>query len=271
MKPPAISAWPPPRSAICSGTSTSTAPNITEGIATKAVASTIGRLQDRLDHLAQVLAFGRLGLRQAGGKRASANATRSTALKTFSVPTVAASAPSAGPNRAPATAVPSAVPITEPRFSGGAALTSQVSAPDQISAPAAPWAKRAASSSRNVWAKPKATLATPSSSRPQITVRRGPEAGSHQSRRQREEEGAGGVGGGEHACLRLAQAQIGDVIGQQRRNCREKDDVKEDHRRSKYEQSTHCRQYNHLERSQSWAVASSIDGSPYSPEGWQSG
>ncbi len=45
MNPPAISAWPPPRSAICSGTSTSTAPNITEGIATNAVAIRIGRLK----------------------------------------------------------------------------------------------------------------------------------------------------------------------------------------------------------------------------------
>ena len=55
-------AWPPPRSAICSGARTSTAPNITEGMATKAVASRIGRLKIVSSDLAQVLAFGRLGL-----------------------------------------------------------------------------------------------------------------------------------------------------------------------------------------------------------------
>ena len=44
MNPPAISPWPPPSSSIRSGTSTSIAPNITEGTATKAAASRIGRL-----------------------------------------------------------------------------------------------------------------------------------------------------------------------------------------------------------------------------------
>ena len=85
----------------------------------------------------------------------------STELKTGSVPIVAGDArPSAGPSRAPATAVPSAVPMTEPRFSSGAAVISQVSAPDQISAPAIPWMKRAASSRTICSAKPKTRLAT---------------------------------------------------------------------------------------------------------------
>ncbi len=44
MKPAAITAWPPPSASIRSGTSTSIAPNITEGTATKAVALRIGRL-----------------------------------------------------------------------------------------------------------------------------------------------------------------------------------------------------------------------------------
>ena len=98
----------------------------------------------------------------------------STAVKTTSVPTSTARAPSAGPIRAPATAVPSAVPITEPRRSGGAVVISQVSAPDQIRAPATPWAKRAASSSAISWPKPKTTLERPSRARPASTVRRGP-------------------------------------------------------------------------------------------------
>jgi hypothetical protein len=70
--------------------------------------------------------------------------------------------------------VPSAVPITDPRRSGGAVVINQVSAPDQISAPDTPWAKRAASSRAISRARPKARLETPSSSRPPITVRRGP-------------------------------------------------------------------------------------------------
>ena len=66
------------------------------------------------------------------------------------------------------------MPITEPRFSSGAAVISQVSAPDQISAPAMPWMKRA-ESSRPIWSTwPKTRLATPSSSSPPMTVRRGP-------------------------------------------------------------------------------------------------
>jgi hypothetical protein len=79
-----------------------------------------------------------------------------------------------GPTSAPATAVPSAVPITEPRRSAGAVVISQVSAPDQIRAPETPCTKRAASSSPISSAKPKTALEPPSSSRPAITVRRGP-------------------------------------------------------------------------------------------------
>ena len=80
------------------------------------------------------------------------------------------------------------MPITEPRRSSGAAVISQVSAPDQISAPAIPWAKRAASSMAMLPPKPKTTLATPSTNRPAMTLRRGPKrdatspAGSEASR-----------------------------------------------------------------------------------------
>ncbi len=79
-----------------------------------------------------------------------------------------------GPASAPATAVPSAEPITEPRRSGGALVISQVSAPDQVSAPETPCTKRARSSSTMSLARPKARLEKPSSRRPAITVRRGP-------------------------------------------------------------------------------------------------
>ena len=53
-------------------------------------------------------------------------------------------------------------------------MISQVSAPDQISAPAMPWVKRAASSRPISSTRPKTRLETPSSSSPQMTVRRGP-------------------------------------------------------------------------------------------------
>ncbi len=89
-----------------------------------------------------------------------------TEPKTGSVPIDAAKAPNTGPSRAPATAVPRAVPITEPRLSSGEAVISQVRAPDQISAPAIPWMKRAPSSSTICSAKPKTRLETPSRRRP---------------------------------------------------------------------------------------------------------
>ena len=174
MKPPAIATCPPPSSSMRSGTSTSTAPNISEGTATNAVAVRIGRVTI-------VAATSRSGCRSGGpgsGRRAaiaaSSTAMPSTAPNTISVPTSAATAPRIGPTRAPATAVPSAVPITEPRRSGGAVVISQVSAPDQISAPDTPWTKRAASSRAISRARPKTRLDAPSSSSPPITVRRGP-------------------------------------------------------------------------------------------------
>ena len=90
------------------------------------------------------------------------------------MPIVPASAPSAGPSSEPATAVPSAVPITCPRWSSGKLLMIQVSEPDQISAPATPWMKRAASSGQGESRRPKRKLAKPRPSSPTITVRRGP-------------------------------------------------------------------------------------------------
>ena len=174
MKLPAISACPPSRSSIRSGTSTSIAPNISDGTATKAVAIITGRVTIAAATSASVWRSGGgdSGVRQTSTPNPAEIAR--TAPKTASVPTSAARAPRAGPIRAPATAVPSAVPITEPRRSGGAVVISQVSAPDQISAPATPWQKRAASSSAISLPKPKATLESPSSARPASTVRRGP-------------------------------------------------------------------------------------------------
>ncbi len=174
MKPAAIRAWLPPSSSIRSGTRTSIAPNISEGTVTKASAVRTGRLTIVATTSRRPCVSGTRvsGTREA--TRAKTTAIAITEPKTTSVPTEAAIAPSAGPTRAPATAVPSAVPITEPRCSGGAVVTSQVSAPDQISAPAIPWTKRAPSSRAICLPKPKTRLAAPSSSRPAMTLRRGP-------------------------------------------------------------------------------------------------
>ena len=65
MKPPAITAWPPPRSSIRSGTSTSIAPNISEGTATKAVADQDRPGGDRRRDLGQRLPLGRRRLGHA--------------------------------------------------------------------------------------------------------------------------------------------------------------------------------------------------------------
>ncbi len=174
MKPAAIAPWLPPRSSIRNGTRTSIAPNISEGTATNAVAVSTGRSRTAAATSARVCLSGGAdsGMRQTSAAKAAE--IPSTALKTSSVPTSAARAPSAGPIRAPATAVPRAVPITDPRRSGGELTISQVRAPDQIRAPAIPWLKRAASSSAASLPKPKTTLESPSSPSPASTVRRGP-------------------------------------------------------------------------------------------------
>ena len=57
MKPPAITPCPPPSESIRNGTSTSIAPNITDGTATNAAASRTGRLRIVERTSREVLAF----------------------------------------------------------------------------------------------------------------------------------------------------------------------------------------------------------------------
>jgi hypothetical protein len=155
----------------------------------------------------------------------------STEPKTGSVPIDAAVAPITGPSRAPAMAVPSAVPITLPRLSSGELVISQVSAPAQIRAPAIPWMKRA-ESSKTIWlTKPKARLETPSSSRPADDAAPRTDPAGEETGRQRGDQGAGGVGRREDPGFGLAEPQLVDVVRQQRRHGGKESDVEEDHRR----------------------------------------
>ncbi len=165
--------------------------------------------------------------------------TISTEPKTGSVPIDAAVAPRTGPSRAPAMAVPRAVPITLPRLSSGEVVINQVSAPAQISAPAIPWMKRA-ESSRAIWStSPKARLETPSRRRPAITLRRGPTRAGDEAGRQRGDQRAGRVSGGEDPGLRLAETELVDIVRQQRRDGGEEGDVEKDHGRGQQEQAPH--------------------------------
>ena len=97
-----------------------------------------------------------------------------TLPNTGSVPTASAIAPSGGPSRAPATAIPSSVPIVWPRRSRLSVSSTHVNAPDQVIAPATPCRNRDPSSTAIWSAKPNDALERPISTRPTSTVTRGP-------------------------------------------------------------------------------------------------
>jgi hypothetical protein len=116
---------------------------------------------------------------RGGAGVASAHVARTpaittTELKTISGPIASATEPATGPIRLPAVAAASAVPMSSPRRSGGAAPMSQVSAPAQVNAPAKPCTKRAMSSSTMFCAKPKTRLETAMPARAARTVGRAP-------------------------------------------------------------------------------------------------
>jgi len=108
------------------------------------------------------------GVRQAHSARTIANPA--TTLNAAAVPVNDATAPSTGPNRAPAIAAPNAVPISWPRRPGGAAATSHESAPVQENALEMPCKKRATSSAHTELASPNATVVTDSIVSPISTV-----------------------------------------------------------------------------------------------------
>ena len=86
------------------------------------------------------------------------------------VPAIEAIPPRIGPQSAPPIARPNAVPISAPRRPGGAAATSQASAPVHENELASPCAKRARSSCQTESAKPNAVLVSAMQQRPTITV-----------------------------------------------------------------------------------------------------
>jgi hypothetical protein len=88
------------------------------------------------------------------------------------VPISSAIAPTTGPNSAPATAAPMAVPIISPRRSGGASVASQAMPPAQVHAPPTPWTNRAESRTVAAETHPKTSVETIMSASPSTTVRR---------------------------------------------------------------------------------------------------
>ncbi len=90
------------------------------------------------------------------------------------VPTWLAIHPTTGPKSAPTTAEPSAVPSSAPRRSSGAALASHASPAAHVHAPAAPCAKRAASSTAMAEDQPKTSVAALISARPSNATRLSP-------------------------------------------------------------------------------------------------
>jgi hypothetical protein len=101
---------------------------------------------------------------------ARSTASPATVANAGAVPVKEATAPSTGPNNAPAIAAPKADPINRPRRPAGAAATSHASAPVHENALDTPWRKRARSSDQTESAKPNATVVTARSERPTSTV-----------------------------------------------------------------------------------------------------
>ena len=107
-------------------------------------------------------------------------AATATAVKTISVPSPAAAAPSTGPSSAPTIAAPIAEPISSPRRSRGAAPISQPSAPAHDAAEPSPWTKRATSSTTMLLANANVIEDVISSVRPTTTVARTPSRAASQ-------------------------------------------------------------------------------------------
>ncbi len=88
------------------------------------------------------------------------------------VPISSAIAPTTGPNSAPLTPAPMAVPIISPRRPGGASVASQAMPPAQVHAPPTPCTNRAESRTVAAEAHPKTRVETPMSASPSRTVLR---------------------------------------------------------------------------------------------------
>ena len=90
------------------------------------------------------------------------------------VPTWSAIAPITGPNSAPPTAAPIAMPSISPRRSGTPTPASQARPAAQVQALPRPWANRAASRTASADAQPKTSVDTLIMARPSSVVRLAP-------------------------------------------------------------------------------------------------
>ena len=177
------------------------------------------------------------GVANAPAPRSSA--TAATAPNAGAVPVKEATAPSTGPNIAPAIAAPKADPISRPRRPAGAAATSHASAPVHEKALDTPWRKRARSSAQTESAKPNATVVAARRERPTSTVGFDPDPRRQHAAGDSRQERTGGVHGLQHSGTGLAQVKFVNVVGEQRRQRREEHRVHEDDRPDQDEQPAH--------------------------------
>jgi hypothetical protein len=156
------------------------------------------------------------------------------------VPRTDATPPSTGPNKAPATAIAKARPISEPRFSAGEPATSHASAPVHENAPAKPCRKRAASSSQACVSIPNTTMQTATVDIPATHRRLHADSRRHDPARHRPEERPRGIRGRENARAGLADVERVDVVRQQRRQGRVEERVHEDNGAGENQETSHA-------------------------------
>ena len=164
-----------------------------------------------------------------------------TPLNTTSGPTTVAAPPSTGPSSTPTMAAARAEPISSPRRSAGAADTSHVIPAAHMQAPPMPWTKRASVEQDDVPGEREGQAGDPEQR--QSGEQRGLDAPAcgQPAARERAGEGAGRIGGGEHAGRRLRQVELVRVVGQQRRDGGEEHGVHQHHRSHEKKQPPHAR------------------------------
>ncbi len=179
----------------------------------------------------------------AGARRRSRARTviTRTELKTISVPIEPAIAPSAGPSRAPATAVPkrgadhrAAIFLRRGRDQPG-----QRAGPDQR--PGDPLDEAGAVEQEDLVGESEDEAGAAEQEQPHDHGALRPHPAGDEARRQRAQQRSRRIGGGEDPRLRLGQAEFVYVLRQQRRDRGEEGDVEEDHRRREEEQPAHPR------------------------------
>ena len=145
-----------------SGTSRSTAPNVSRSTSVSASAARVADWRIALASASPRCA-GALTARPAGASAARttpSTLTAATRPKASCCPAHAATAPTAGPAIDPAESIPITIPDSRPRRPGSALSVTQAIDPVQIEPLARPWTSRAATSTPAFGAHAKITVAT---------------------------------------------------------------------------------------------------------------